>query len=511
MNIIPLPNHYQKMNGFFILDKSSTFNCTSDFALVAKYFEDFVFSHLQIKLENSKFANISFFLDFSLDDESYNLTITEKSIELSARTERGAFYGLQTLLQSFSYTNNLLQTNCIEIKDTPRFSYRGFMLDVSRHFFEKEVIFKLIDIISKLKFNFLHLHLSDDQGFRLESEKFPLLHQIGSIRSGTYLKNKQSDNVIHQGYYTKQDLKAICKYANEHFLDLIPEIDIPGHANAIIAAYPHLSCEQKSIPVRESFGISDVILCAGNDEVYKMIEELLLEIIDVMNPRYIHLGGDEAPKTKWKRCPLCQQKIKENNLKGENELQAYFFNHFNNFLREKNIKVIGWNECINNSLASNVIIQHWKPFTNKKTVIEINQNRKTIISNFFSLYLDYPYTMTPLKKTYEFNPILKGVTNPEAIIGIEAPLWTEWVKTPDKIDFQVFPRLFAISEIGWTKKENKNYDHFIERLKANYPLLHSFNIKYAQRKEKPLRLLRRIYQTIKWIKNENYEFDENMR
>jgi hexosaminidase len=231
--------------------------------------------------------------------------------------------------------------------------------------------------------------------------------------------------------------------------------------------------------------------------------------MEIFPSRFIHIGGDEAPKKNWKNCKLCQEKIKENNLKDEEELQVYFFNHFQKFLSSHNKIAIGWNEILHKNLNKGAVIQHWKPNTNRKTVKYVNLGQRTIISNFMYLYLDYPYAMTPLSKTYNFEPILKGIKKPDNIIGVETPLWTEWVQNRSKIDFQTFPRLAAVSEIAWTEKEHKDYDDFCRRLQALYHHYDELGINYAKGMEKQPPLLKRIVETRKWWKDENVEIDKN--
>lgn len=508
MNVIPLPNYYKERSGFFKI--ADTINFGESLEEIASYLIKFLESKTKFLFKKENYAAINLVLDYSLLEEEYHLKITEKELTLSAKSSRGIFYGIQTLKQLLTMVDGEWGFPALEIKDSPRFSYRGFMLDVVRHFFPKEEVFRLIDLISFHKFNYLHLHLSDDQGWRIEIEKYPLLNLIASQRKGTILKTKKIDNIPHQGLYSKNDLKEIVAYAKKRHIEVIPEIDMPGHMNAMLAAYPELLCTGvDKIEVRTHWGISPNILCAGNKLVYDMLENILLEVMEIFPSRFIHIGGDEAPKKNWKNCKLCQEKIKENNLKDEEELQVYFFNHFQKFLSSHNKIAIGWNEILHKNLNKGAVIQHWKPNTNRKTVKYLNLGQRTIISNFMYLYLDYPYAMTPLSKTYNFEPILKGIKKPDNIIGVETPLWTEWVQNRSKIDFQTFPRLAAVSEIAWTEKEHKDYDDFCRRLQALYHHYDELGINYARGMEKQPPLLKRIVETRKWWKDENVEIDKN--
>jgi hexosaminidase len=506
MKVIPLPLYYEEREGKLLLTDTN-FNFSDELTNSANFFSNFLTRNTGLKLKNEKFAQINFLLDFSLGEEEYRLDISEHSLNLSARTDRGAFYGVQTLIQLLDYENGKYFFPEIYIEDAPHFEYRGFMLDIVRHFFDKQEIMRLIELVSLHKFNYFHLHLTDDQGWRIESEKYPRLQEIASRRRGTILKNGTIDGVPHYGYLKKEELKEIVEYAKKHHLEVIPEIDMPGHMNALIAAYPELLCEGVSErpEVRTSWGISKNILCAGNEKTYAMLEDLLLEIIEIFPSRYIHLGGDEAPKNNWKGCSRCQQKIKQENLKDEEALQAYFMNHFRKFLEKHNKTVIGWNDGLHPDLHQDIIIEYWKPGTRKAVINAANSGRKVIMSDFLHLYLDYPYAMTPLAKTYAFEP-LKGLERPENILGVEAPIWTEWVPNRDKLDFQVFPRLAAVAEIAWTAPELKDYDSFVNRLQHLYTIYQRRGVNYAKGKERKPNLLKRIIGTRKWWKNEDSEF-----
>jgi len=509
MKIVPLPLHLEPREGRLdLLD--SAFNYSEELANAATIFQDFLKKETGISLRKEKFAKFNFLLDFSLQREEYRLEISENTLTLSAKSDQGALHGVRTLQQLLEYDGGRFYFPAVYIEDAPHFPYRGFMLDIARHFFSKRTIMRLIELASLHKLNFFHLHLSDDQGFRFESEKFPRLTEVGSTRRGTILKDGTVDGVPHSGYLTKADLKEIVAYAERLHIEVIPEIDMPGHMNAVLAAYPELLCEgiKEEIEVRPAWGISKNILCAGNEKTYSLLEELLAEIIEVFPCRYIHLGGDEAPKANWKKCPRCQEKIRKEGLKDEEALQAHFLNHFSKFLEGKGKTVIAWNDGLHPDLDPDIIIEHWKPGTRRKTVKAVNSGRKVVMSDFLHLYLDYPYAMTPLAKTYGFNP-LEGVEKPENILGIEANLWTEWVATPEKIEFQVFPRLAAAAEVGWTAPELKDYDNFLSRLERLYAIYQKKGVNYARGKEKKPNILKRIAGTRRWLRDENAEFREN--
>ncbi len=511
MNVIPLPNVFQSLPGSFHVHKDTTINFSGELKATADLLCDFLAESIGSRPKRSNYSSINLTLDFSLEEEQYQLFVDRNSVHLSARTNRGAFYGLQTLKQLATVKDGRLFIDCCIIDDRPRFSYRGFMLDVARHFFPKEEIFRLIDLIAFHKFNVFHLHLTDDQGWRIESEAYPRLTEIGGKRKATYSRRLKGYAGPHQGYYTKADLKEIVAYARSRHIEIIPEIDMPGHMNAFIAAYPDASCLNKEIDVLSDFGISDITLCPGNKEVYQMLSQVILELIDIFDGPYFHLGGDEVPKKHWKKCPRCQKAIKDFHLKNEKELATHFLNYFAEFLRAHNKTPIFWNDGISEKTSHFAVVQHWKYFTRKKTVKEINRGRRAVLSDYFYLYLDLPYALTPLKKTYQFEPLGKKIKNTANVLGIEAPLWTEWVPDRSKIDFQIFPRLAAVAEIAWTEKENKSYDDFIERLKNLYSHYRKMNVGFAEDKENQPNLFARAWGALSWFQDEDCELRKKKR
>lgn len=508
MQVIPLPNHFIQGSGFFTVDRDVKMNYSAEFEESARIFQDFVMENVQIRLEKSQYANINFLLDLGLDNEGYRITITTEALTLYARTNHGAFYGIMTLMQLSKTENGTLRFPETEINDHPRFSHRGLLLDTARHFFSKTTVLHLIDLISTLKFNVFHLHLSDDQGWRMEIESYPKLYQIGSRRRGTMAGKQFVSYPSDNGYYTKQDLREIVAYAQSKYIEVIPEIDIPGHSEAMIAAYPILQCGDHVTEVKCSFGISPNILCAGNPKVYEILESVLREIMEIFPSRFIHLGGDEVPTEAWSHCPKCAAKMKEEHLHSVNELKTHFINHFCQFLRAHGKTAIVWNDCIHPQLDETAVIQHWKPFSRTKTAKEASRGRQVILSDFLRVYLDYPYTMTPLQKTYLYEPELKGA-DPSQIIGIEAALWTEWINDERKLEFQLFPRLVAVSETAWTMKQKKNYRGFLTRLQIFVSWLDQKGITRAKGKEQKPFILARIIKTIAWIRNKDWEWKKN--
>ena len=409
-----------------------------------------------------------------LKPESYILEVNSKIIELKAQSPSGIYYGIQTLKQLLppeieKKGDKLLELSvpCVKIEDYPRFPWRGFMLDESRHFFGKELVKKILDIMSSLKLNVFHWHLTDDQGWRVEIKKYPPLTDVGSKREGTITKNRELDGIPISGYYSQEDLKEIIEYAARRYITVVPEVDVPGHTTALLASYPELSCTGGPFEVSTRFGIHKEVLCVGKENVFNFVKDVLNEIIEVFPSEIIHLGGDEVPTRRWKKCFDCQSRIKTEGLQDERELQFYFTNRVSNYLASRGKKLMGWNEILNNNLNIDAICQYW--FGDFDLVLDdIKNGRKVVMSDRSAVYLDYSHSNLPLDKTYEYDPIPLELEEKyrKNILGIEACLWTEFVSNSKQVERQSFPRLIAIAETGWSLKENKNFESFRNRVNS---------------------------------------------
>lgn len=426
--------------------------------------------------------------DFRKDE--YEIEIKDGKISVKFSDEEGKFYAEKTLLQLKNSGEKI--PSCF-IHDKPQFSYRGFMLDPCRHFFTVEEIKKIIDAAAYLKMNVFHWHLSDDQGFRIESKKFPLLNKTGSYRKNS-LFGRTNEGKPHGGFFTHEQIRDVVSYCRERHIDVIPEIDLPGHTIAIIASYPELSCRKEKIDVCMKQGIFPEILCAGNEEVYNFLFELLDEITPLFPSLYFHIGGDEVPKKNWKSCDDCKRKMKEENLESFDELQGYFMNRIAGHLISKGKTPIMWNDTLRSGKISTdgTVIQHW---LHDKNIMKefISDGGKYIESDFFHFYSDYPYHMTPLKKVYSFT-----AEKSENLLGVETPAWSEYIRDFDKLSFMLFPRICAVAEIGWTENKNKNYERFYENLKYFYSYFRSLGINPADLKLVNPDTLRRLGGTIKY-------------
>ncbi len=408
--------------------------------------------------------------------EGYILEINEHEISLKARTEKGLFYGIQTLLQISNSSNNQ-QIPCVKITDYPRFQYRGLHLDVSRHFFSVNFIKKQLELMAYFKLNRFHWHLTDGPGWRLEIKKYPLLTQIGAFRTHKswqswwatnprkYVDSKKNQ-VGYGGFYTQKEAREIVEFAKERNITVIPEIEMPGHSEEVLAIYPHLACTNAPYTQSE--------FCIGNDSTFIFLKDVLSEVIDIFPSKYIHIGGDEADKSHWHKCPKCQQRIREENLKNEEELQSYLIKRIEKFLESKNRKLLGWDEILEGGLAPKAVVMSWR--SEQGGIKAIKQGHKAIMTPseycYFDSYQANPIHQPkaiggflPLKKVYHYNPISTKITTKEQkqILGVQANLWTEYISTEKHLEYMLYPRLLALSEVAWTMQKNKNWNDFKRR------------------------------------------------
>ncbi len=415
-------------------------------------------------------------------EEEYELIVSEEKITAKASGEKGFHYAAVTLKQLCRLYDKI---PCAVIKDKPRFSYRGIMIDCARHMFSISQLKKMISVAADFKFNKLHWHLSDDQGFRFELESFPEITEKGSVRSCDEFINCKSDKE-YSGYYTKAQIKEIIDFCKENFIDVIPEFDMPGHQSALLHAYPQFTCTGEEVKVKTKQGIFKDIICAGNSQAHSLIEKILDEICELFPYEYIHIGGDEVPKNNWKSCEKCRKIIQENSLRDENELQCWFINKMAHYLENKGKKCIVWNDCLKGeNLSENLTVQQWHG-TVKKTSEAANSGQKIIMSHFGAYYVDYPYGMHPLSSAYNFEPEkFRGLDSNgrHNLIGVESPIWTEHINSGDRLEYMCFPRWFAVAESGWTQKKNKDYREFYRMCKKLCDIYRSEGVNCAPESE----------------------------
>ena len=424
------------------------------------------------------------------NQEAYQLTVVSEQITIDGASSAGVFYGIQTLRKSIDVTEpKSLAFPTAVIDDAPRFAYRGMHFDVSRHFFTVDFIKQYIDILALHNLNKFHWHLTDDQGWRIEIKKYPRLTEVGSTRKetliGHLLKDKphQFDGKPYGGFYTQEQIKEIVKYAQDRYITIIPEVDIPGHTLAVLTAYPELGCTGKDCAVGTKWGVFDDVLCAGNEASYEFLEGVFDEITELFPSKYIHIGGDECPKTRWKECPKCQAKIKTLGLKGdaehtaEQKLQGYVVSRVEQFLKKKGREVIGWDEILEgDNISQDAIVMSWRG--TEGGIAAAQRHNRAIMTPHYSLYFDYnqgedpskePLSIgeyLPVKKVYDYEPIDPKLTPEQGkyILGAQANLWTEYIASPAHAEYMLLPRLAALAEVQWTAPEKKNYADFLKRL-----------------------------------------------
>lgn len=418
--------------------------------------------------------------------EGYVLTTTPEGISINGQTENGVFYGIQTLRKSIpaEAKGATILIPAGKIKDEPRFSYRGMHLDVGRHFFPIEFIKKYIDLLALHNMNTFHWHLTEDQGWRIEIKKYPKLTEIGSQRSRTVIgKNTQEyDNTPYGGFYTQEEAKEIVKYAQERYITVIPEVDLPGHMLAALAAYPELGCTGGPYEVCPRWGVFEDVLCIGNDKTMQFLEDVMGEIIEIFPSEYVHIGGDEAPRDRWKECPKCQARIKAEGLKAdknhtaEDRLQSYCMTRIEKFLNSKGRRIIGWDEILEGDVAPNATVMSWRGMEGGIEAAQLGHD--VIMTPTSFCYFDYYQTAdtqdeplgiggyVPIEKVYSLEPVPAALTKEQGkhILGAQANLWTEYIASTEHVEYMILPRMAALAEVQWTQPEKKDFKDFTTRL-----------------------------------------------
>lgn len=511
LNIVPVPMEMKENKGFFkitvatkiLYDNSNEFrdlaNLLADKIKITSGIEVKTGTYSPSSLAKNNIILTKSIANEKLGSEGYILDISKYSVFLRATDASGIFYGLQTLFQVFPIQpefqkpkSPLLSLPALYIQDMPRYAYRGLHLDVCRHIFPMEFIKKYIDLMAMYKLNTFHWHLTDDQGWRIEIKKYPKLTQISSMRNGTQIgRTDKVDDVPYGGYYTQDQAREIVAYAASRHITVIPEIEMPGHGVAALSAYPALSCTGGPFEVRKIWGISDDIFCAGNDSTFIFLQDILDKVMEIFPSNYIHVGGDEAPKVRWKQCPKCQQRIKNEGLANEMELQSYFVKRIEKYLVSKGRKLIGWDEILEGGLAPEATVMAWRGL--QAGIDAATQNHDAIMTPTSYCYFDYYQgdpAMEPegiggrvtLKTVYSFNPTPPVLTPEQAkhIIGVQGNVWTEYVNTPELVEFKAFPRAIALAEVAWSQQERRNWDDFINRMDKQYLILKAMNVNYSK-------------------------------
>lgn len=482
MLLLPRPKEIILKEGFYNLKSNCAITAKGNARHSASILADEInkLTNYNITINDRK-GNIILSIErpLKVDDESYRISITPGLIQLSSHSETGLFRATSTLLQLFmlSHSENStgpIEIPCAEIGDAPAFRWRGLNLDCVRHFLSKEYILRTIDVLALYRMNVLHLHLTDDQGWRLEIQKYPKLTEVGAWRVESGKK--------YGGFYSQKEMKEIIDYATQRHITVVPEIEMPGHAQAALAAYPALSCTGNPIEVSTRWGIHKDVFCAGKEETFKFLEDVLDEVIRLFPSKYIHIGGDECLMLRWKRCPLCQKRMREEGISDVKLLQGYFLRRIESYLKSKGKIAIGWDEIIDGGLPANVIVQSWRGFRGAE--FAASSKHDTIVSPTSHCYFDYGLTYTGLEKVHSFSPIppMLPLGDEEYILGSEACMWTEF--TPEsKINFMLYPRLIVLSEALWSHPAGKNFSEFLTRLRAHYRIFSALGVQYGNESE----------------------------
>lgn len=502
INIIPTPQSLVQHDGFFRLGSNTAIAAASPEAkTVAEFFAAKMRTATGLNIQVAEKGNIQLSIDPSLDvanDEGYTLDVTKDGAVVVAKTAQGLFYGMQSFLQllpaeieSPSKVNGIAwQAPAVSIKDAPRFGYRGIMLDPCRHFMPVENVKKYLDVLSLFKMNRMHWHLTDDQGWRIEIKKYPKLTEIAS-------KRIDGEGTEHSGYYTQEEIKEIVKYAADRFITVVPELELPGHEMAAIAAYPNLSCKGEQGTPRVIWGVEDIVMCPGKEDMFTFLQDVIDEMVPLFPSEYFHIGGDECPKISWKNCPLCQKRIKEEGLKAdskhsaEERLQSYVIQRMEKYLATKGKKIIGWDEILEGGLAPSATVMSWRG-EDGGIAAALMDHTVIMTPGGNGMYLDAyqgdskiePVTIggyTLLEKTYSYDPIpdtLVAMGKSNYILGVQGNTWSEYMYDEAKRDYMVFPRILAVAEIGWTNLDRKDYKDFERRIENAYVRLDGHAINY---------------------------------
>ena len=505
--VIPLPkNITEKVDEKpFVLSKNTciTYPATQAELLkeanfLSEYLNEILGYSLKVEASESfKKQAINLSIDSSIftENDAYKIIVNEENINIIGSNTLSVFYGIQTLRKSlpFDAKGENISMPAAEIYDYPRFGHRGMMLDVSRHIFSLDSIKEFIDVMALHNMNKFHIHLTDDQGWRIEIKKYPKLTEIGAWRSGTKIgKSETYDTIRYGGFYTQEELRELVQYAADRHIDIIPEIDLPGHQLAALATYPELGCTGGPYEVWRQWGVSDDVICAGNEDAMRFLEDVLTEVMDIFPSEYIHIGGDECPKVRWEQCPKCQAKIKElgfkddDHFKAEAYLQSYVMTRMEKFVEDHGRKVIGWDEILEGGLGPNVTVMSWRSIDGGKEGAK--QQHDVIMTPCSHLYFDYYQTdntddeplaiggYIPVSRVYEFEPIPSELTEEEAkhILGPQANLWVEYIKDMNTVFYRVLPRMDALTEVQWVSPEQKDYDSFRKRA---YKMVEFYDLK----------------------------------
>ena len=506
--VVPLPQHISIDAGgkFVTLSEGMTVAYPAGNARMQRNAE-FASEYFgcQTKASDKKHADINLTLGMKSDNpDAYTITVGKSGITIQGASESGVFYGIQTLRKSILNETGEVRLPYATVSGSPRFSYRGVHLDCARHFFPVSFVKKYIDILALHGVNRFHWHLTDDQGWRFEVKALPDLARKASVRPNTilgrnlYLDNPSVtlyDDSPETGYYTQEEMREVVRYAAERFITIIPEIDLPGHMIAALSVYPELGCTGGPYEVWRLWGISDDVLCAGNPKTLEFLKTVYGELCDVFPSEMIHIGGDESPRVRWEKCPKCQAKMQELGLKKEAELQTYINKEMEKFLSGRGRQIIGWDETLEGGLSEKAAVMSWRGQDGGKTAARLHH--QVVMTPTSHCYFDYYQLQSrdaqplgiggyvPLSKVYSLEPVPAELTEEEAgyIIGVQCNLWSEYMVSPDHVEFMLLPRLAAMSEVQWLKPEEKDFEKFVGRLEGLKMSYRKLGFKYCPQNE----------------------------
>jgi len=486
ISLIPKPNFIVTDSGAFMINEGTNIVGDKEILQEMSFLKELIDfkSNFKIQLDHSSGAkekgnSIVFSYKNLENKEAYELDIDERTVQIYASSSIGFIYAIQTLRQlfppHFNGDTRLLEKQwalpCLKIADQPQFKWRGMLLDCCRHFMPKEFVLKYIDLLSYHKMNTLHWHLTEDQGWRIEIKKYPKLTEKGAWRKG-------DDGNDYGGFYTQEEIKEVVAYATRRGINIVPEIEMPGHSVAAISAYPELSCTGEHIPVETEWGVFKDIYCAGNNNTLQFLKDVMDEVIELFPGEYIHIGGDEAPKYRWENCSKCQKRIKDEGLHDEHELQSWFIQEMQNYLALKGKKLIGWDEILEGGLAEGAMVQSWRGV--QGGIEAANQGHNVVMSPTSHCYFDYGLSSIDLEKVYSFYPVPEELpqTKHHHILGAECNMWSE--RAPyELVDSKVFPRILAMSEVLWTDSSGRDFNEFYNRVQEHYPRLSALGVDYG--------------------------------
>ena len=505
-NVIPLPQEVTlTQKGAFVLTGATPIvypegdeQLKNDAQFLSDYIADV--TALRLTTTSAKVKNaITLRLNKKVQSkEGYVITVNKKGVVIEGATAAGVFYGVQTLRKSIPVDKSLTEVTlpAVMLKDAPRFGYRGVMLDCARHYFPVKFVKQFIDLIAMHNMNVFHWHLTDDQGWRIEVKKYPGLAKIGSVREKTVLGHNSDvfDDTPYGGYYTQEEAREIVKYAADRFITVIPEIDMPGHMIAALAAYPDMGCTGGPYKVSPIWGIMPDVLCLGNEKTYQFCEDVLSEMMDIFPSEYIHLGGDETPNVRWKECPKCKALMAKENLT-PGKLQGYFTNRIEKFVNSKGRRIIGWDEILDGDINQSATIMSWRGTAPGARGAKMGHD--VIMSPSSHVYFDYYQTRQgesqweeplliggnlPIERTYSLEPVPEGADAETAshIIGVQGNLWTEYIAGPSLAEYQVLPRMGALSEVQWRPQGQKDFENYKMRQTKMLKLYDAYGLVYAK-------------------------------